>query len=70
MMPEKRDLGDETYCKITGTRKGKTRLKSHMTKKRFSYWRLVQSLRSISREKCSEVICARLVIINLLLATY
>ena len=38
-------------------------LKSPMTKKRFSYWRLVQSLCSISREKCSEMFYARLVII-------
>ena len=45
-------------------------LKSPMTKKRFSYWRLVQSLCSISREKCSEVFYARLVANNLLLATY
>ena len=65
MIPEKRHLGDETYSIINRRKKMKEELedlKSPMTKKRFSYWRLVQSLCSISREKCSEVFNARLVI--------
>ena len=64
-MPEKRHLGDETYSIINSRKKMKEELedlKSPMTKKRFSYWRLVQSLCSISREKCSEVFYARLAI--------
>ena len=63
MMPEKRQLADETYSIIDGHKKMKEELedlKSPMTKKRFSYWRLVQSLCSISREKCSEMLYTRL----------
>ena len=42
MMPEKRQLADETYIIIDGHKKMKEELedlKSPMTKKRFSYWR-------------------------------
>ena len=73
MMPEKRHLDDETYSIIDGRKKMKEELedlKSRMTKKRFIYWHLVQSFRSTSSEKCSEVFYARPVANNLLLVTY
>ena len=51
-MPDKPHVGDETYSIINRRKKMKEELenlKSPMTKKRFSYWRLVQSLCSNSR---------------------